>query len=927
MKRIFVILAAVLMLPALAMAQDDRNRTVTTVIADALAQLPAQDQKLYDSLMDDLAGTGSEGVAKLAGMLVPADKGKNATVEYALNGLTAYVTAPGRESMSKNMSQGLVKAIGECSDDANKRFLISLLGACGDGSSIGFLEKYLDDSSTMDPALNAIMRLPGGKEAVVRLVNESREPNPVLACAAAEVGAAALEDRLIAWAQQAPAGQKRDYYRSLSRVGGLQSFKLLERAAKAAGYRYDADDAASAYTAMLSEGAGKGFDAQLLKSAKHLLKSGAPVHMRGAALAAVFGFEKKKALPELIKAVKNGSRQYRVNALRLSQPWADAEVYAAVNKAASAARDAAAKIDVINWYAANGTQSQIDYVTAAITQSNPDAAAAAIKAAAMIGGDKALKALAAQLYGANREKAAEALLYFDGDISGSVNAAFDSSDAAVKSAAIGLADKRHVKASMPNMLRVIRGSDSGQLKSAAYRALANVASAEDLGELVTLAAKASGEDRAAVAKAVKAVLTSKPRDEQYAALKPYLDRGGDISIFYPALAQCGSKEAVKVLRNAGDKGDKEAFAALLTVDGNDMIPILYQIATTDSDAKVPALKRYASLARRSGYNGSRLFDIYTKGLALTDDAEVQNLMIEGLGQSRVFPALAVALEYIDKPETAAASAAAIRNVASKNYFTGSDVVKALEAAKAYYQAEGSADSGYAVDDINKMIDKMTYNPVFKLSPEEEAEGFELLFDGTSLDRWKGSKSNYVPVDGAIFVTAQYGGNGNLYTDKEYSDFIYRFEFCFDSPGVNNGVGIRTTENVDAAYYGMEIQVLEHDAPIYADLRPYQVHGSVYGIIPAKRIVSPKPGVWNTEEIRAVGDHITVTVNGEVIVDGNIRKACKGHNVAPDGSRVNPYTVDHLNHPGLFNKKGLISFCGHGPGVRFRNIRIKDLSKE
>ena len=87
------------------------------------------------------------------------------------------------------------------------------------------------------------------------------------------------------------------------------------------------------------------------------------------------------------------------------------------------------------------------------------------------------------------------------------------------------------------------------------------------------------------------------------------------------------------------------------------------------------------------------------------------------------------------------------------------------------------------------------------------------------------------------------------------------------------------------------------------------------------------GVWNTEEIRAVGDHITVTVNGEVILDGNIREACQGHNVAPDGGNNNPYTVDHQNHPGLFNKDGYISFCGHGEGVKFRNIRILDLSKQ
>ena len=68
----------------------------------------------------------------------------------------------------------------------------------------------------------------------------------------------------------------------------------------------------------------------------------------------------------------------------------------------------------------------------------------------------------------------------------------------------------------------------------------------------------------------------------------------------------------------------------------------------------------------------------------------------------------------------------------------------------------------------------------------------------------------------------------------------------------------------------------------------------------------------------------VTVNGEVILDGNIREACQGHNVAPDGSNKNPYTVDHRNHPGLFNPTGHIGLLGHGPGLKFRSIRIKEL---
>ncbi len=236
---------------------------------------------------------------------------------------------------------------------------------------------------------------------------------------------------------------------------------------------------------------------------------------------------------------------------------------------------------------------------------------------------------------------------------------------------------------------------------------------------------------------------------------------------------------------------------------------------------------------------------------------------------------------------------------------------------------------------NFYFNSLPDTPVFTLSPEEEAEGFEVLFDGRSLDKWHGNTTAYVPVDGNIYVTAQYGGSGNLYTKKNYSDFIYRFEFWFDVPGVNNGIGIRTGKDVtgvDAAFHGMEIQVLDHDDPMYGGynynwtgIQPYQIHGSVYGVVGAKHVDFGPIKQWHTEEIKAVGDHITVTVDGEVILDANIREACQGHAVGPEGTEGNPYMIDHRNHPGLFNKEGYISFCGHGPGVKFRNIRILDLS--
>lgn len=235
-----------------------------------------------------------------------------------------------------------------------------------------------------------------------------------------------------------------------------------------------------------------------------------------------------------------------------------------------------------------------------------------------------------------------------------------------------------------------------------------------------------------------------------------------------------------------------------------------------------------------------------------------------------------------------------------------------------YETEVSEEAAQAY----KMT-MLAASDVFVLSEEEAAEGFQILFDGTNLNQWTGNKEGYVVDNGTIKVTAKYGNEMNLYTAKEYKDFIFRFEFFFEKPGVNNGVGVRGPHGVDAAYDAMcEVQILDHDAPIYADLREYQVHGSVYGVIPAKRITHKPLGQWSEEEIVVRGSHIKVTVNGEVIVDGDVREACKGHNVVAGGN--NPYTVDHLNHPGLFNEKGYISFCGHGEGLRFRNIRIKEL---
>ncbi len=198
-----------------------------------------------------------------------------------------------------------------------------------------------------------------------------------------------------------------------------------------------------------------------------------------------------------------------------------------------------------------------------------------------------------------------------------------------------------------------------------------------------------------------------------------------------------------------------------------------------------------------------------------------------------------------------------------------------------------------------------------LDPVEKKQGFELLFDGTNLDKWTGNITGYPIRNGVVEVSPEEGSGGNLYTKDEYANFIYRFEFQL-TPGANNGIGIRAPLEGDAAYVGMEIQVLDNEAPMYKDLHVYQYHGSVYGVIPAKRGFLLPTGEWNKEEIIAKGNKIKVTLNGTVILEGDIKEASKGG------------TADHKEHPGLLRTSGHLGFLGHGDVVRFRNMRVKKL---
>ena len=205
------------------------------------------------------------------------------------------------------------------------------------------------------------------------------------------------------------------------------------------------------------------------------------------------------------------------------------------------------------------------------------------------------------------------------------------------------------------------------------------------------------------------------------------------------------------------------------------------------------------------------------------------------------------------------------------------------------------------------------------------KGFTSLFDGQSLKGWtllnpKGGGYAVTNLVGnastnAVIYCAK-GGGGNLLSEKQYGDFILRFDFKL-TRGANNGLAIRAPmQSGSLSFDGIELQILDNygaEARYEKKLRPEQFHGAVYDVIAPERLDAQKPvGQWNTQEVTAIGRKLSVKVNGKTIINADL-------NSVKDPAML-------LKHPGILRSSGHIGFLGHNDEVYFKNIRIKEVSR-
>ena len=898
MKKIISLIALALVGATLCFGQDARGRVPSTVVSDVLAAMPCDDAATLAQNVQDLAVSAPATVELLAARL--GEQGTNALVEYALSSLAAFVSDPARTPFKDAVREGFAKGIAAQTDPVNRQFLLAQLRMFATAKDVDLFKQYVNDPLAGPAALATIADL-GGKNTILALVESAAAPKSALADVIADQGYREAEPALLKWAAAVTDPvEKNAIAEALGRIGGEASLGWLK-----------ANSLSDYLVALQNLPAAKA-----VKAAKEILKTGTSGLQCAAAKVIMANAPAKEGLKVLQDLLKADDRPLRNAALAAATDAYGVAAVAPVLTGRFAKLGAGAKTDIVNWL---GVRKQgLDLVLAQLDEPD-ELGETAVRAAGQIGGPVACKALIDQLGFSRAPLALQALKSFQGDLSAPVLAALEApiNDPQLNNL-MAIASAKEIKAAAPV---VLKKAAEGSAEAAA--ALAGVVGPDDAAAVAALLAKAPETQVAALQKALSAAIHTLAPEEQTACVKTLMI--GRPSRFYPVLGRIGTDEAAGILR--GLANDPAAKEALLAMDNATVIPDLLASA---EEGNAASLKRYIDLLSTYEQDADKKRLGLAEAIGLAKDPALRVRALGKLADMPLMKAFLLASRSLDdtNADVRYAAANAVKQIASKcaeeiNY---DDLNAALGKARALFAATGDADDGYAVDEIDKMLREAKPSPRSELTAEEKARGFEMLFDGTDLSKWHGDLEGYTVVNGAIYVSANYGATGNLYTNNEYRNFVFRFEFCFLEEGVNNGVGIRTPENVDAAYDGMcELQILDHDAPAYAGwLRDYQVHGSIYGVVPAKRLKHKPLGEWSTEEIVVEGDHIKVTVNGEVITDADVRKVTKGHNVAPDGSDKNPYTIDGHNHPGMFNYKGFISFCGHGAGLKIRNVRILDL---
>jgi len=205
-----------------------------------------------------------------------------------------------------------------------------------------------------------------------------------------------------------------------------------------------------------------------------------------------------------------------------------------------------------------------------------------------------------------------------------------------------------------------------------------------------------------------------------------------------------------------------------------------------------------------------------------------------------------------------------------------------------------------------------------LTAAEKAAGWQLLFDGRSLDGWRGYRRDTLPETGwditdGILRTIPKVKGGELITRKTFSDFEFTWEWRVP-PGGNNGVKYFVTEERPQSP-GHEYQMID-DVGYPGSLTPQQLTAAFYDVLPAAADKPLRPAnEWNASRLVVRGMRVEHWLNGRNVLT---------YELGSDAVKAGIAKSKFKGHPGFGEKiDGHIMLTYHQDECSYRNLKIRE----
>jgi HEAT repeat protein len=925
--KIFFVSCALILISVTAFSQD--KRTTETKVADLLARLPANDRQLTDKLMVDMMSLGETGIRQICDQVVPAGTGDDTRPRFAIESLSRFLSGKNLANEKPMWENICISYASSQTDFGVKDLFMKQLQQFGGSKSAEAMKIYLMSKELCNPAL-AVISAVGGNSAEA-ILSESLK-NKELPCAAAVMNTLALMksqisvNEYIIWASINDMNIKASAFNALARSGSKLAYPVLLNAAKEVAFGWDVTGATSSLLDY-AKVAGMNGDVKTMDKICKLIISkcddNLTIQNKTLALDTYVTFHGIGAMPDILKASAHSNNKYRNAAIRMSLAIPGTEVVKIwINyfpKATTSARP-----EIVNMLGIRSDKLALPLITASLSDHDMNVRREASEAVVRINGSKSIPALIDFMMKFNSESDQEAAKSALMTVCGSDNISLlipvlkSGNNAAVKSTIELLAWNKgndYFREVLP-----FASADDENLKTAAMKALSNLAGPSDQTKLIELLSVTDKHDyiidiQTAIGEAAGKI--SNPEKRSLVILKAFEGPIKKEKII-PVLSRTGGRLALKTLLKEFENGNADirdvCFKTLLNWKDNSASSALYEIcASGNKTYEEPAFEGYVSQIKSGDMTDEQKLLLFKKIMPYALSPERKTVILKEIGKLKTYQSLYFAANYLEDSSVSATAAKsamliALPSINSKSGLYGELVKNILTNAIGKLKGQ---ESEYDREMVNKYLAGM---------PRDE--GFKSMFNGKDLSGWQGLVENPVArakmkpaelakkqieankkVPGNWSVKDGYilfnGSGDNLCSIREYGDFEMLVDWKITKKG-DSGIYLRGSP---------QVQIWDTSR---VDVGAQVGSGGLYNneINPSKPLkVADNPvGDWNSFRILMLGEKVSVWLNGELVVD-------------------NVTLENYWDRKIPIFPSGSIELQAHGTDLSFRDIFIREISEK